>query len=196
MTEFLPELVFVVVVLGWFSFAVVVVVHKKPAAGPERKRDHASIVGLFLQCAAYATLWIVHREYFSPVAAMSQPLEIAMAFLTIVLAIGSILFVWTAIKALGKQWSIGARVVEGHQLVTNGPYGVVRNPIYTGMLGMLLATGLAVSNWLGLMVAIVVFAIGTWIRVRSEEKLLREAFGTEFDEYAHRVPAVVPFVRF
>jgi protein-S-isoprenylcysteine O-methyltransferase Ste14 len=42
--------------------------------------------------------------------------------------------------------------------------------------------------------AIVVFAIGTFIRVRSEEKLLRELFGSVFDEYARKVPAVIPFL--
>ena len=40
----------------------------------------------------------------------------------------------------------------------------------------------------------IMFAIGTFIRVRSEEKLLRETFGNEWDEYAHRVQAVVPFL--
>ena len=78
--------------------------------------------------------------------------------------------------------------------MTEGTYSVVRNPIYTGMFGMLLASSLAVSHWIGLSMAIVVFAIGTFIRVRSEEKLLREAFGAEFDEYARRVPAVIPFL--
>jgi protein-S-isoprenylcysteine O-methyltransferase Ste14 len=62
------------------------------------------------------------------------------------------------------------------------------------MLGMLLATGLAVSHWIALAAALVVFAIGTWIRVRSEEKLLRGAFGAEFEEYAREVPAVVPYL--
>ncbi len=60
------------------------------------------------------------------------------------------------------------------------------------MLGMLLATGLAVSHWVVLLPGIVLFGIGTKIRVRSEEKLLRETFGTEFDEYAQRVPAMFP----
>jgi protein-S-isoprenylcysteine O-methyltransferase Ste14 len=41
-------------------------------------------------------------------------------------------------------------------------------------------------------VAIVLFALGLLIRVRSEEKLLRAAFGEEFEEYARRVSAVVP----
>jgi protein-S-isoprenylcysteine O-methyltransferase Ste14 len=60
------------------------------------------------------------------------------------------------------------------------------------MLGMLIATGLAVSHGIVLVAAIVVFAIGTWIRVRIEERLLRETFGPQFEEYARRVPAVIP----
>ncbi len=74
--------------------------------------------------------------------------------------------------------------MEGHKLVTDGPYRRARNPIYAGMLGMLVATGQAVSHWLGLAAALVMFGIGTAIRVRSEEKLLRGAFGAEFDAYA------------
>ena len=85
-------------------------------------------------------------------------------------------------------------MVEGHKLVTQGPYSVVRNPIYTGMLGMLLATGLAVSHWIGLLIALAVFSIGTAIRVRTEAALLRETFGEEFENYARKVPAVIPYV--
>jgi len=62
------------------------------------------------------------------------------------------------------------------------------------MFGMLLATGLAISAWLGLIVAIALFAMGTTIRIRSEERLLRNAFGEEFDAYAQKVPAIVPFM--
>jgi len=114
--------------------------------------------------------------------------------LTMVLAAFSVWFCSASIRTLGEQWSLAARVVEGHKLVTKGPYSIVRNPIYTGMFGMLLATGLAVSHWIGLMIAIVIFAIGTFIRVRSEERLLREMFGPEFEAYARKVPAVIPFL--
>ena len=124
----------------------------------------------------------------------NRSLEIALSVLTMLLAVASVWFCGAAVRTLGKQWSLAARVLEGHKLVTEGPYNVVRNPIYTGMFGMLLASSLAVSHWIGLSMAVVVFAIGTFIRVRSEEKLLREAFGAEFDEYARRVPAVIPFL--
>ena len=62
------------------------------------------------------------------------------------------------------------------------------------MFGMLLATGLAMAQWNALAIAIVVFLAGTYIRIRSEERLLRQAFGTEFDEYKRRVPALIPGV--
>jgi len=57
---------------------------------------------------------------------------------------------------------------------------------------MLVAQGLVVSHWIGLLAGIAIFTLGTWIRVRSEEKLLRGQFGSEYEEYARRVPAVVP----
>jgi protein-S-isoprenylcysteine O-methyltransferase Ste14 len=62
------------------------------------------------------------------------------------------------------------------------------------MFGMLLATGLAISHWIGVLIATVLYSVGTAIRVHSEEKLLREAFGEEFEAYARKVPAVVPFL--
>jgi protein-S-isoprenylcysteine O-methyltransferase Ste14 len=85
-----------------------------------------------------------------------------------------------------------ARVLEDHKLIRDGPYRFVRHPIYTGMLGMLIATGLVYSHWVAFVAALALYGVGTAIRVRSEEKLLREQFGAAFDDYKRRVPAVVP----
>ena len=188
----LPLLVFVVVLLSWLAFMVVFLTHKKPPSGPEQKRESKSIIGIALQGAGYAIIWTIHRRYFSSIADMNRVLEIILAVFTCFLAIGSVWLVMAAVKTLGKQWSLAARVVEDHKLVTEGPYKFVRNPIYTGMLGMLLATGVAVGHWIGLLAGLIVFALGTLIRVRSEEKLLRGAFGEQFEKYARSVPAILP----
>lgn len=192
--ESLPTLVFAIVMLSWFAFVLVFLVRKKPPNAPASKRERASIIGIALQAAGYGLVWSIHRQPFTPIIFLSQPLEIGLAVLTMLVAGGSVWFVSSAIRTLGRQWSLGARLIEGHKLITEGPYRLVRNPIYTGMFGLLLATGLAVSHWVGLLIAIVVYAVGTVIRVRSEEKLLQGAFGAEFDSYARRVPAVIPFL--
>jgi len=191
--NFWPTLAFVVMMLSWFAFVITFLVHKKPPAPPEKKRDPSSITGIVLQGVSYGIVWTIRRSWFTPMFP-NKSLEIVLAVLTMFLAVWSVWFCSAAIRTLGKQWSLAARVVEGHKLVTEGPYNIVRNPIYTGMFGMLLATGLAVSHWIGLVIAIVIFAIGTFIRVRSEERLLREMFGPEFDAYARKIPAVIPFL--
>jgi protein-S-isoprenylcysteine O-methyltransferase Ste14 len=192
--EFWPTLTFVVVMWSWFAFVILFLVRHKPPSAPESKRERASILGIVLQGGGYAFVWSIRRAWFSPIVSVSNSVEIALAILTMALGIASVWFITVAIRTLGKQWSLGARLIEGHQLITAGPYRLVRNPIYTGMFGLLLATGLAVSHWVGLLIAIVVYGIGTVVRVRSEEKLLRGAFGAEFDSYARRVPAVIPFL--
>lgn len=191
--EFLPTLVFVIVMICWFAFAGIFFFRKQPPSPPDQKRAPGSLIGVALQAMSYGIAWGVHREAFTPIIS-TEPVAIAAGILAICAAVGSVWLITTAVKTLGKEWSLTARLVEGHQLRTTGPYAYVRHPIYTGMLGMLVATGLAYSYWAGLLAALVIFFVGTIIRVRSEEQLLREAFGEQFDNYARRVPAMVPGV--
>jgi protein-S-isoprenylcysteine O-methyltransferase Ste14 len=184
--------VFWLVIASWITFAGVFLARKKPPAQQETMRDKRATIGIVLQAFGYALVWAIQRPMFSPIVSMPVALEIILAVITVGIAAISLWLVMSAVRTLGQQWAYAARIVEGHKLITDGPYSWVRNPIYTGMFGMLLATGLAVSHWIGLLPAIVIFAIGTMIRVRSEEKLLREAFGHEFEDYARRLPAVLP----
>ena len=188
----ISAVVLVLVVASWFAFLIVFLIRPKPAQSPDKKRDTRSRTGVVVQGISFALVWAVHRPYFTPLISGNRNLEALLGLIAVVVAIGSVLFTMGAVKALGKEWSITARVVEGHKLATHGPYAWVRHPIYTGMLGMLIATGLAVSYLVVLMIAIAVFMVGTIIRVRSEDKLLRETFGASFDEYASRVSAILP----
>jgi len=188
----IAEIVYFVVMLCWLGFAAIVVVGKRGAAPGAQRRDWKSMMGLLLQGAGYAICFAAFRPYFSPLFPMSKTAEAILGIFTAVLAFASTWFCYTAARALGKQWALVARVIEGHELVRTGPYYVVRNPIYLAMFGMLIATALAVGRWQALPPAAIVYLIGTAIRIRTEERLLRTAFGAKFDEYARRVPALLP----
>ena len=190
--DFLSTLVFALVIVSWFAFGAVFFLRRKTEAGPEQKRVSGSILGVALQGVSYALVWAIHRPAFSPIVSASQPVEIVIALITLGLAFASVWVVMAAVRTLGKEWSVTARLVEGHNLATSGPYQFVRHPIYSSMLGMLLATGLAVAYWFSLLLAIFIFLIGTVIRVRSEEQLLSERFGADFEAYRKRVPAMLP----
>jgi len=183
------------VALGWAGFGAILLIGHRGSSKSEEKRDSKSSIGFLLQCGAYALCFVFARNYFSPLFPMSKTDETILAVVTVMLAIGSLGFCYTAARALGKQWALAARVIEGHELIARGPFAIVRNPIYLAMLGMLLATGLAISRLWVLPIAIVVFVLGTAIRIRAEENLLRNAFGAVFEEYARRVPSFIPRLR-
>jgi protein-S-isoprenylcysteine O-methyltransferase Ste14 len=157
------------------------------------RRAPASRLGIALQGLGFAAVWFFNvRNVRWAAIRIDGPALWAICATAMLLAVASVWMAVAAIRALGKQWSYQARLIEGHRLVVEGPYSYVRHPIYTGMLGMLLATGLAFSVWWALVAAVAVYGVGTAIRVRAEERLLGEAFGEDFEAYKQYVPAVIP----
>jgi protein-S-isoprenylcysteine O-methyltransferase Ste14 len=186
------EIACVAVTLGWVSFGVIVARGKRNQAIGHAKLDTKSRIGFFLQIVACLACIVMRRTFFSPPLPMASAAERIFAGLVVILSAASVWFCYAAATVLGKQWALDARVIAGHELVRAGPFAVVRNPIYLAMLGMTLATYFAVSRWQALPVLLILFAFGTAIRIRTEEKLLRAHFGAQFDDYARRVPAFFP----
>jgi protein-S-isoprenylcysteine O-methyltransferase Ste14 len=110
----------------------------------------------------------------------------------ILLCAAGIAFAIWARRKLGANWSPVPSIKQEHELVTAGPYRLVRHPIYTGMWFALLGSGFAVSvAWLaGLAVASVIFAR----RIPIEERLMMRQFPTAYPEYVRRTKAIIPFV--
>jgi protein-S-isoprenylcysteine O-methyltransferase Ste14 len=179
--------------IGYIIFGAIFLLARKRSHGKTKKTDRVSIVAIFIQALAFAIAWTIARKHFTPFLPMVDwRAQYLVATLIVVLVIASLIFVMAAVRTLGQQWSLQARVLEHHQLVQRGPYRIVRHPIYTGMFGMLAAASLAHGHWVGLLIASVVYYFGTIIRIRSEEKLLREQFGRAYEEYTREVPAFIP----
>jgi protein-S-isoprenylcysteine O-methyltransferase Ste14 len=97
-------------------------------------------------------------------------------------------------------WASSARVVdkafkEG-KLLTTGIYGIVRNPLYSG-LAIFFSTGLALClrSWVMLIVPVVSY-IAFKLLIPAEDKYLLEKFGQQFLEYKSSVNAIIPFPHF
>jgi protein-S-isoprenylcysteine O-methyltransferase Ste14 len=182
------------VLAGWFGFVAGVLLRRRAPVAGDRARDRGSLAGILIQTAGFAMVWGPRRPHGTPIVSMPLVTWLLLTGLAVALALGSAWLGAASIRALGKQWSLQARITQDHDLITTGPYRFVRHPIYTAMLGLLLATGLAFSQPVGLGVGWVTFLMGTALRIRVEERLLRATFGETYDAYARQVPAVVPRV--
>lgn len=184
----------VAVMVAWSLFGLGFIGRRgTKAAGPSRKREPIAWAGTALQAVGFACIWGGRRD---PVGAPMIPghpaLNTALVAGCIVLAWASGAMVLSAIRTLGRQWAVGARLIEGHELVTTGPYRLVRNPIYAGLCGMALATAGVYSQPWTIAVGAPLLVAGTLVRVRAEERLLRAQFGERYDDFARRVPALLP----
>ena len=110
---------------------------------------------------------------------------------TVLCAVGIAFAIWARIH-IGKNWSSGPSVQEDHQLVTSGPYRLVRHPIYTGMLLALFGSAF-ISGSIGICIFIFVGLRFVW-RVNTEEKIMIELFPQQYPEYKKRTKALIPFI--
>ena len=110
------------------------------------------------------------------------------------LTLAGISFTWWARIHLGRFWSNAITHKEGHRVIDTGPYGLVRHPIYTGLIAGMLATGIAVGT-LTAMLGAVLISLGMWQKARMEEGFLTTELGAEaYGSYCRRVPMLVPFL--
>ena len=179
-------------IVGFVVFGAIFLLRAKRSRDKTRKADPRSVIAIFIQALAFAIAWTIVRKPFTPFLPIDWRAQYFVAAIIVLLVLASLIFVTAAVRTLGKQWSLQARVLEHHELIRRGPYRIVRHPIYTGMFGMLIVSSLAHGHWLGLVIASIVYCLGTVMRIRSEEKLLREQFDSQYDDYAREVPAFIP----
>ena len=94
------------------------------------------------------------------------------------------------ILALGRNLSPFPKPIEGGALVTSGVYGIVRHPIYTGLILGTLGWGLLMSSVLGVILAGVLFLFFDR-KSRREEVWLMETY-PGYAEYRRRVKKLIP----
>lgn len=115
----------------------------------------------------------------------------AMAGL-VVLGLG---FTWAARLHLGPLWSSTSAPTEDHRIVDSGPYGVVRHPVFAGLLLAAAATAIERGRIEALAGALVLIAAVS-LRAKLEERFLRRDLGDEaYAGYRRRVPMLIPFAK-
>jgi protein-S-isoprenylcysteine O-methyltransferase Ste14 len=97
----------------------------------------------------------------------------------IILVPGIIIWIWSVVQILIK--------VPRQELITNGPYSLVKHPLYVGVSLLVLPwIGFLFNSWLGILIGITLY-ISSRIFSPEEERILSKVFGTTWDEYCNKV---------
>jgi len=173
--------------LGWVVFSLYWEAAAKNAAAAKSAESAGSRgIHVFLANAALLLEVVPLRVLgrFVPLSTAIMITGLAIEAIGLALAI-------LARRHLGCYWSGEISIKVDHRLIRNGPYRMLRHPIYTGLLTMYAGTALVTGTWLavgGFGLAALAYAR----KVRLEEENLNVAFGAEYEAYRRESWALVP----
>ncbi len=98
--------------------------------------------------------------------------------------------VWT----LRKYFTVTVQIDKEHQLIRSGVYKHIRHPSYTGLVLFSAGVALSLLSLIAVICSIIICMICFNVRIRVEEKSLREQFGKEYDQYCAQTYRLIPFV--
>ncbi len=118
--------------------------------------------------------------------------SVAIAGLVIAV-LGFALSQWS-VSAMGDSWRVDVSDEDVAAMITTGPFGVCRNPIYTSIMVVAVGAALMVPNWVTLAgVPMVLLSFELMVR-RVEEPFMSRSHGDEFARYASRVGRFAPYI--
>ncbi len=98
---------------------------------------------------------------------------------------------WYSHYTIGRYWSIRVGLKEAHRLVTHGPYGYIRHPLYTALFLGYLGTLLALQSWT-LAAGFPAFVASYLLFAKEEEGVMERGFGEAYRAYRRRTGMFLP----
>lgn len=120
------------------------------------------------------------------------PAGIWAAWLGAAMCGGGVLFAIWARRTLGRNWSGAVTLKQDHSLVREGPFSIVRHPIYLGLMVAMIGTTIVIGEVRALLPLLNI--AGVWRKMDAEEKLLSQAFPEEYPKYARKVKRLIPWL--
>lgn len=98
-------------------------------------------------------------------------------------------------RTLDRQYSPCLQIKESHSLIKEGPYAMVRHPMYTVLIGFSLGVALVTANYLIISFALLLIIPFPFV-ARKEEAMMLETFGQEYAEYMSQTGRFFPRLHF
>ncbi|MEM8878504.1 MAG: protein-S-isoprenylcysteine O-methyltransferase [Pseudomonadota bacterium] len=137
----------------------------------------------YLPAIAIATPLLDFANYATPLWVLG---------LGAVLSIAGLWLFWRSHADLGQNWSVTLELRSTHKLVTRGVYSRIRHPMYSAIFLIAAAQAAFLGNWIAGPAGFFTFTVLYLDRVRAEEQMMAERFGTDWTRYAARTGRLLP----
>jgi protein-S-isoprenylcysteine O-methyltransferase Ste14 len=188
--SFFGAIAFTLCFYGWAAFELIVNLRLWRRGSQNRDRfSRYLIIGGVLVGFTLSIL----AAHFLPMLDITG-LRPQVFYTGILLMVTGLIFRWVAIRQLGAFFVPEVVIQPGQRVYQGGLYRHLRHPSYTGTLITVIGYGLALTNWLSLLIMLTVFFKVYLVRMLVEEAALVEAFGEDYRSYMRRTKRIIPFL--
>ncbi|AFZ32768.1 Isoprenylcysteine carboxyl methyltransferase [Gloeocapsa sp. PCC 7428] len=120
--------------------------------------------------------------------------NIYVSWIGIIVMISGLVIRYWAAQTLGKFYTRTLQIVEEHQIIDIGLYSIIRHPGYLGVFIMTIGAGLAVTNWIVLLITVITSFVSCAYRIYVEEEMLEGTFGEDYKVYKATTWRMIPLV--
>lgn len=131
----------------------------------------------------------ISMRYYLPV--YNNP---AIEYTGIAIIIAGMILRFSAVRSLGKFFTVDVTIRKDHQLKKDGLYKYLRHPSYFASLISFIGFGISLNNWVSLLIVTVSVITVFIVRINVEEKALMDRFGAEYAEYKKHSKSLIPFI--
>ncbi|MEO8802857.1 MAG: isoprenylcysteine carboxylmethyltransferase family protein [Rudaea sp.] len=178
----------IAVFIVWLIMDGVIVFRRMSSKAENRDRFSLRLIAAGNMLAWFVAIWLS----FSRFGTIGVPMRWQIAGL-LLMALG-IATRSIAIAQLGRYHTPNVAVLTDHEVFDRGLYRHIRHPSYLGALIAFVGFGLALGNWLSLLVIILLALIVYLYRIREEEAALHAALGERYADYCLRTKRLIPGV--
>ncbi|MET4081441.1 protein-S-isoprenylcysteine O-methyltransferase Ste14 [Pedobacter sp. UYP30] len=154
----------------------------------DQDKNSLRLIWIVIGVCVFTAVFTSH-VFFLPIYHSSLGVYIGVA----ALILGILIRYW-AVLSLGRFFTVDVTIREEHKLKTGGMYKYLRHPSYAASLLSFLGMGITLNNWFSLaLIAVGIISVFIY-RIKIEEKVLIEHFGSEYEDYRKHTSAIIPFV--
>jgi protein-S-isoprenylcysteine O-methyltransferase Ste14 len=183
-----------IVTILWFGFVALWIIAATTAKRTVNRRRMRTELGIRLLIVGLVIIAVRTPSIQEALIRLQRdtPRSLAVQWLGVAICAAGVGLAIAARIQLGRNWGMPATLKENPELITSGPYRVIRHPIYTGIL--LAAAGTALAESLLWLLALVAAGVYFVIAARREEHLMAEQFPDQYPAYMRRTKMLIPFL--
>ena len=182
--------VFTITYIVWALSEILINRFMRSKSGDKKNQDKSSLGFIWMMIVISITLAVlVSFNYYFPISTFQS-----ISYFGLALIVAGIILRLVIIGSLGKYFTADVTIRKEHQLKKDSFYKYLRHPSYAASLVSFIGFGIALNNWVSLLIVIAAVLFAFIRRINVEEKTLTEHFGQEYIDYQKNTYRLVPFI--